>query len=108
MHGLRLHRDFADLDAFVFRDHLRTEQQQRGCHFQTEQHDNGRGERTLYQVHLGQRAEIPAQRMSNDFPQQSRCRATDQRVLHRQSACGHEVVDRGDAKDFHDGSGDVD
>src|SRR5450759_3435962 len=97
-----------DFDAFVFRNHLRAQQQQRGGHFQAEQHDDGRGERAIHHAHLRQRAEIPTQYLADDFPQQARRGAADQRVLRRQPAYRHEVVDRGNEQDFPEHAGNID
>jgi hypothetical protein len=54
------YRGLADFDAFVFRDHLCTQQQQRGGGLQAKQHDDGRGQRAIHHIDLRQRVEIPA------------------------------------------------
>ncbi len=52
VHRLRRFRHMTDVDAFVFCNYLRPQQQQRCSYFHAKQHDDGRGKRAVHHTHL--------------------------------------------------------
>ena len=80
--------------------------------FEAQQHDDGGGERTIDHGHLREVAEIPTQRVADDFPQHGRRRTGQQqavvglkRPLHLQregDRVGDDVADAG-VDEFHEG-----
>ena len=49
------------LDAFVFRDHLRAEQQEHGGDLEAQEHHDGGGEGAVHVAHARKRREVPQQ-----------------------------------------------
>jgi len=80
-HRHRLFWRLVDFDALIFRNHLSAQQEQSGRDFEAQQHDDGGGNRAVDHAHLRQRAEIPGQRVADDFPQHGRRRAGEQQAV---------------------------